>query len=275
MAIQLGTLGIWRSAGDIDPQLAVDVEQLGYGAIWIGGSPDGSLAVVESVLDATERITVATGIVNMWKDDAATVAASYHRIAERHPDRFLLGVGIGHPEATKEYRNPYDTIVQYLDDLDAANVPKSAMALAALGPKVMKLAGRRTAGAHPYLTTPEHTKEAREILGQGPLLAPEQKLVLGTDDDSARAIARARVDNPYLHLSNYRASLRRLGWADEDMDNGGSDRLIDALAPHGDAETIAAAVTAHLDAGADHVCVQVLGDDPRPGYRALAEVLLG
>jgi probable F420-dependent oxidoreductase len=274
MAIELGKLGIWRGAADLTPELAVDVERLGYGAVWIGSSPDGSLAIVQSLLDATERITVATGIVNMWKDDAATVAASYHRIAQRHPDRFLLGVGIGHPEATKEYRSPYDTIVRYLDDLDAADVPRSAVALAALGPKVLKLAAERTAGAHPYLTTPEHTREAREIIGQGVLLAPEQKVVFDTDAERARAVARSRVENPYLHLTNYRGNLKRLGWSDADMDNGGSDALIDTLAPHGDAATIAGALTAHLDAGADHVCVQVLGEDPRPGYRALAEVLL-
>ncbi|HEX3589782.1 MAG TPA: LLM class F420-dependent oxidoreductase [Pseudonocardiaceae bacterium] len=274
MAIELGKLGIWRGAADLTPELAVDVERLGYGAVWIGSSPDGSLAIVQSLLDATERITVATGIVNMWKDDAATVAASYHRIAQRHPDRFLLGVGIGHPEATKEYRSPYDTIVRYLDDLDAADVPRSAVALAALGPKVLKLAAERTAGAHPYLTTPDHTREAREIIGQGVLLAPEQKVVFDTDAERARAVARSRVENPYLHLTNYRGNLKRLGWSDADMDNGGSDALIDTLAPHGDAATIAGALTAHLDAGADHVCVQVLGEDPRPGYRALAEVLL-
>src|ERR1700743_3501642 len=128
MAIELGRIGIWRSAGELDPQLAADVERLGYGAIWIGSSPGGDLKIVSDLLGATERIVVATGIVNMWKDDAATIAASYHRIAQQYPDRFLLGVGIGHPEATKEYRKPYETIVSYLDDLDAAGVPVAARA---------------------------------------------------------------------------------------------------------------------------------------------------
>jgi probable F420-dependent oxidoreductase len=274
MTIELGTFGIWRSATDMTPELAVQIEKLGYGAIWLGGSPGGRLDIVMDLLDATEHISVATGIVNMWKDEAGAIAESYHRIAERHPDRFLLGVGVSHPEAVKQYRKPYDTIVQYLDDLDSAGVPVAGRALAALGPKVLKLSAERTAGAHPYLTTPEHTKSAREILGAGPLLAPEQKVVLDTDAERARAIGRAKVENPYLHLTNYVSNLLRHGWTEDDVANGGSDRLVDVLALHGDAETVAKGVTAHLTAGADHVCIQVLGDDPVPGYRALAEVLL-
>jgi probable F420-dependent oxidoreductase len=274
MAIELGKFGIWSRAADLNAEVAVEVERLGYGAIWIGGSPGDRLDLVESLLGATERISVATGIVNMWKDDAATIAASYHRINASHPDRFLLGVGVGHPEATKEYKKPYDTIVEYLDQLDAADVPVANRALAALGPKVLKLAAQRTAGAHPYLTTPAHTREAREVMGAGPLLAPEQKVVLDTDPVRARQTARPGVEKPYLGLVNYLNNLRRLGWTEEDLANGGSDKLIDALALHGDAETVARGVTAHLDAGADHVCVQVLGDDKLAGYRALAEVLV-
>ncbi|HEY3751917.1 MAG TPA: LLM class F420-dependent oxidoreductase [Pseudonocardiaceae bacterium] len=274
MAIELGKFGIWSRAGDLSPELAAEVERLGYQAIWIGSSPGGSLDIVETLLDATERLTLATGIVNMWKDDAATIAASYHRINAKHPDRFLLGVGIGHPEATQEYRKPYDTIVEYLDQLDEAGVPVTHRVLAALGPKVLKLSAERTAGAHPYLTTPVHTREARGVLGAGPLLAPEQKVVLDTDPVRARLTARPGVEKPYLGLVNYLNNLRRLGWAEEDLADGGSDKLIDALALHGDAETVARGVTAHLDAGADHVCVQVLGDDKLAGYRALAEVLV-
>jgi probable F420-dependent oxidoreductase len=273
MAIELGRIGIWQRA-DLTLELAVEVERLGYGAIWVGGSPDGGLEIVQTLLDTTDHIAVATGIVNMWKDDPATVAASYHRITERHPDRFLLGVGIGHPEAVKEYQKPYDKIVSYLDELDEAGVPVAGRALAALGPKVLKLAAERTAGAHPYLTTPEHTREARAIMGPAALLAPEQKVVVETDPEKARAIARPAVANPYLRLRNYVSNLLRTGWTEEDIANGGSDRLIDALALHGDTETIARGVTAHLDAGANHVCVQVLGDDPLAGYRALADVLL-
>lgn len=275
MAIELGRIGVWRGMRDNPtPELVVTIEKLGYGAFWLGGSPGGDLALVEQMLDATEHIVVATGIVNMWATDAFTAARAYHRITAKHPDRFLLGVGIGHPEATKEYRKPYDTIIEYLDQLDAAEVPVEGRALAALGPKVLKVSAERTAGAHPYLTTPEHTRQAREILGPNKLLAPEQKLVLETDPAKARAIARPKVEFPYLHAVNYVNNLHRLGWSDEELANGGSDRLIDALAPHGDAEAIAAGVTAHLDAGANHVCVQILGDDPLPGLRAVSEVLI-
>jgi probable F420-dependent oxidoreductase len=270
MGIELGRIGIWRHATGLTPELAAEVEALGYGAIWIGSSPDGDLRLAEQLLDATDHIAVATGIVNVWKDDAATVAASYHRIAARHADRFLLGLGIGHPEATREYRQPYATLVGYLDELDDLGVPAETRVLAALGPKVLALAARRSAGAHPYLVTPEYTREARHLLGAGPLLAPEQKVVLETDPERARAIGRPRVEKPYLGLSNYLANLRRLGWTDADLADGGSDRLIDALVLHGDAEEIGRGITAHLDAGADHVAIQVLGPEPLAALRALA-----
>src|SRR5205823_3022013 len=159
MANALGKYGIWQHGGILSAEFAREVEELGYGAIWIGGSPDGKLDIVDTILDATEHIVVATGIVNIWKDDAATVGASYHRIVARHPGRFLLGVGIGHREATTDYQKPYDKIVEYLDQLDVAGVPAEDRVLAALGPKVLKLSAERTAGAHPYLTTPEHTRE--------------------------------------------------------------------------------------------------------------------
>jgi len=276
MTIELGRIGIWRRRSELTPRLAKEVEALGYGAIWIGASPPADLFLAQELLDATTHLAVATGIVNMWSAPAVDVAASYHRIAAAHPGRFLLGVGIGHPEATQEYRSPYDTIVDYLDVLDAEGVPVEDRALAALGPKVLALAAERTAGAHPYLTTPEHTRYAREILGDGPLLAPEQKVVLDTDPVAARALGRPAVDRPYLHLRNYTGNLKRLGWTDADLADGGSDALIDALAVHGDAATVAAGVTAHLDAGADHVCIQLLtppGADPLPGLATLAEAL--
>src|SRR5262249_36419248 len=160
------------------------------------------------LLDSTEHIVVVTGIVNVWKDDAATVGASYHRITARYPDRFLLGLGIGHPEATQEYQHPYAKLVSYLDQLDELKVPASCRALAARGPRVLALSPERAAGAHPYLVTPEHTRQARQILGEGPLLAPEQKLVLETDPERARAIGRLRVQHPYLGLTNYLSNLR-------------------------------------------------------------------
>jgi probable F420-dependent oxidoreductase len=273
MSIELGRIGIWRHASGLTPQVVAEVEALGYGAIWVGGSPDGDLGVIENLLEETDHIAVATGIVNVWKDDAATVGASYHRITARYPGRFLLGLGIGHPEATPEYQQPYAKLVSYLDELDEVKVPAEGRVLAALGPKVLALSAQRAAGAHPYLVTPEHTRWARQVLGEGPLLAPEQKVVLETDPVRARGIARPRVQQPYLGLSNYLSNLRRLGWTDADLSGGGSDALIDALVVHGDAEAIGRGVTAHLDAGADHVAVQALGPDPLPALRALAGYL--
>lgn len=276
MTVTLGTYGIWRHTGGLDAALAVEVERLGYGAIWVGGSPRGDLALVEDMLAATDRIAVATGIVNMWATPADEVAASYHRVEGRHPGRFLLGVGIGHPEATSDYRRPYATIVDYLDRLDAGGVPQAGRALAALGPKVLALSAERTAGAHPYLTTPEHSREARGLLGEGVLLAPEHKVVLDTDPERARSIGRPVVEKPYLGLVNYTSNLLRLGWTEDDVAGGGSDRLIDALVAHGTAAAVAARLREHLDAGADHVCAQLLTPglaDPLPGLSELATAL--
>lgn len=276
MTVTLGTYGIWRHAGGLDAALAVEAERLGYGAIWVGGSPRGDLALVEEMLAATDGIAVATGIVNMWATPADEVAASYHRIEGRFPGRFLLGVGIGHPEATSDYRRPYATIVDYLDRLDAGGVPQAGRALAALGPKVLALSAERTAGAHPYLTTPEHTREARGLLGEGVLLAPEHKVVLDTDPERARSIGRPVVEKPYLGLVNYTSNLLRLGWTEDDIAGGGSDRLIDALVAHGTADAVAARLREHLDAGADHVCAQLLTPglaDPLPGLTELAAAL--
>ncbi len=274
MAIELGKLGIWRYHANVDAKFAAEAEKLGYSAIWLGGSPSGNdLASVDGLLEATDSLVIATGIVNIWQDEPADIARVYERIAGKYPDRFLLGVGAGHREATKEYKKPYAALVDYLDGLDAAGVPVSGRALAALGPKVVALSGERTAGAHPYLTTPEHTRGTREILGAGKLLAPEHKVVLSTDAGEARAIGRNTVKY-YLGLSNYVANLRKLGFTDEDLEGEGSDRLVDALALHGDAATIAPGLAAHLEAGADQVVVQVLNEDPWPAYRALASELL-
>jgi probable F420-dependent oxidoreductase len=214
--------------------------------------------------------------VNMWKDDARTVAASFARIEANHPGRFLLGVGAGHPEATQEYANPYDTLAGYVDVLLGNGVPADSLVLAALGPRVLRLAAERTAGAIPYLVTPEHTRQARAILGAGKVLAPEQKAVLETDPQRARAIGRPRVQRPYLGLVNYTSNLRRLGWSEEDVSDGGSDALIDSLAAWGTGEEVAAKLNEHLEAGADHVAVQLLAasdDELTDGYRTLAEAL--
>ncbi|MFC4592488.1 LLM class F420-dependent oxidoreductase [Sphaerisporangium corydalis] len=271
----LGRIGVWRRDAELTPDLAVSLERLGYGTVWIGGSPDGDLRLAEELLDATTTLTVATGIVNIWKDDPATVGASFHRIEAAHPGRFLLGVGAGHPEANREFSKPYAALEAYLDGLDAAGVPADSRALAALGPRVLRLAGERTAGAHPYLTTPEHTRQAREILGAGPLLAPEQRVVLTDDPALGRSLARQSMQL-YLGLVNYTNNWRRLGFGDDDLADGGSDRLVDALAVYGTAPEIRHRIDAHHEAGADHVTIQLLtpqNTDPLQAFEQLAETL--
>ncbi|MCP2166192.1 LLM class F420-dependent oxidoreductase [Goodfellowiella coeruleoviolacea] len=266
MAVDVGRVGVWATGphwgGSAGQEAVAELEELGYGAFWLGGSPSGDLRQVAELLAATKAMPVATGIVNVWQDAADVVAASYNRVVANHPNRFLLGIGAGHPQATAEYTRPYDKLVNYLDTLDAADppVPADHRVLAALGPKVLHLASQRTAGAHPYLVNPEHTHRARTVLGPEPLLAPEQKVVLETDPDRARAIARAGVAM-YLALTNYTNNFRRLGYTDEDFADGGSDRLIDGLVAWGDEAAVLARISEHHQAGADHVAIQVLTED--------------
>jgi probable F420-dependent oxidoreductase len=274
MTIEVGRYGIWLRADDLDATVAREVERLGYGALWIGGSPSGELADVATALEATESLAVATGIVNVWRYGARTVAESFHRIERRHPGRFLLGIGIGHPESTEEYHDPFATLVGYLDGLAAAGVPGERTVLAALGPRVLRLAAARTAGAHPYLTTPRHTRTAREVIGDGPLLAPEQTVVAGMDPSESLRLGRSFVAR-YLRLVNYRNNLLREGWTESDLADGGSDRLVDELVLTGSAAGIADGIDVHIDAGADHVTIQDLGPDPLRSYRILAEALIG
>ena len=274
---QLGQFGIWRGAVQVTALLAAEIEQFGFGALWLGGSPDGDLDQVEELLNATSTIMLGTSIVNIWKDDPHHVARSLARLRDRHPGRFVLGVGAGHREATPQYERPYAALAAYVDALRGDGVPRETLVLAALGPKVVWLAGERAAGAIPYLVPPEHTRQARKILGPEPLLAPEHKVVLDTDTARARALGRARVRTPYLSLVNYTSNLRRLGWSEEDLSEGGSDALIDALVAHGSADQVAAQLGRHLDAGADHVVIQLLTDpeaDPVAGYRDLARALV-
>ena len=255
---ELGRFGVWLATRSISPELAERIEALGYGAVWVGGSPDADLAWVEPALAQTSTLQVATGIVNIWSAPAPAVAKSFERIETAHPGRFLLGVGVGHPEHTQEYVKPYDALVGYLDELDAALVPTSRRVIAALGPRVLRLAAQRSAGAHPYLTTPEHTAKARQLVGNSVFLAPEHKVVLTTDAQEARRIGRQTVDH-YLGLSNYVNNWLRLGFTDTDVRKPGSDRLIDAVVAYGTPEVIAQRLGEHLDAGADHVAIQVLG----------------
>ena len=274
-ARRLGRFGIWRSASQVTPELAAGIERLGFGALWLGSSPAGDLVQAGELLDATTTLILATSIVNMWQDQPEHVARSFARVQRRHPGRFLLGVGAGNREATQQYARPYQALARYVDVLQAGGVPRDSLVLAALGPKVLGLARDRAAGAIPYLVPPEHTRQARAVLGPGPLLAPEHKVVLDTDPDRARALGRTTV-HPHLGLVNYTSNLRRLGWTDDDLSGSGSDALIDALVAHGTPAEIAAQLSRHLDAGADHVCLHLIteeGTDPLPGYRALAPAL--
>ncbi|MFC0115495.1 LLM class F420-dependent oxidoreductase [Kibdelosporangium aridum] len=259
--MDLGKVGIWSGAplwAD-QPELARELEELGFGALWLGASPAGDLRIAEAVLDSTSTLKVATGIVNVWATEAAEVAQSYKRVEAKHPGRFLLGVGAGHKLFDTQYEKPYTKLVSYLDELDAAGVPASSRALAALGPKVLTLSAERTAGAHPYFVPVEHTRQARKTLGDGPLLAPEIAVVLESDRAVADQIIR-KYTSLYLQLTNYTNNLLRLGFTEEDFADGGSDRLIGALIPQG-VDNIVATVAQHHEAGADHVNIQVLTAD--------------
>jgi probable F420-dependent oxidoreductase len=245
---------LWKQ---LSPAQLQQIEALGYGAIWAGGSPPAELDWVDPILGETDKLQLATGIVNIWSAAAGPVAESFHRIDKAYPGRFLLGIGVGHPEAQQEYKKPYDALTEYLDQLDEYGVPKDRRVVAALGPQVLKLSARRSAGAHPYLTTPEHTATARELVGPDAFIAPEHKVVLTTDADEARATGRRALEI-YLNLANYTNNWKRLGFTDEDIAKPGSDKLVDAVVAYGTVDAIAARLREHLTAGADHVAVQVL-----------------
>jgi len=280
--LELGKFGAWFNPVYEDAvrvRFVAEAEALGYTTAWLGLGRRSmvDLKLIEQALDATTTIVVATAIVNVWTNGALSVGASYQRIAAKHPNRFLLGLGIGHPESVAVYRSPLDTLAAYLDLLDSCSVPRQRRVLASLGPRALRLAAERAAGTHPYLVVPGFTRHAREILGPAALLAPEHKVVVTADPDKARAIGRAFVEKPYLKLSNYVNNLLRHGFTSDDVHSGGSDRLIDALVLHGTTEQISAGLSAHLDACENHVSVQVLvgpGEDPMPGYQALARVLV-
>lgn len=254
-------LGRFGSFGrGVTPQQATEIEALGYGAVWVGGSPPAALSWVEPILQATTTLCVATGIVNIWSAPAQRVAESFHRIEAAYPGRFLLGIGVGHAEMISEYRKPYNALVEYLDRLDDYGVPANRRVVAALGPRVLGLSARRSAGAHPYLTTPEHTARARELIGPSAFLAPEHKVVLTTDSARARTVGRQALDM-YFNLANYRNNWKRLGFTDDEVSRPGSDRLVDAVVAYGTPDAIAGRLNEHLLAGADHVPIQVLTED--------------
>jgi probable F420-dependent oxidoreductase len=278
MTIELGQFGIWtsyRSLGEDNAGEAARLaERLGYGTFWLGGSPNP--ARVTPLLASTERLVAATGIVNIWQTEPHMAAAETTQLRADYPDRFLLGIGIGHPEATSDYKHPLMAMGGYLDGLDRTQrpVPVDARCVAALGPKMLDLSRDRSLGTHPYFTPVEHTRFARERVGPGKLVAPELACVLDTDVDRARATAREYA-TLYLGLSNYTNNLLRFGFDESDLADGGSDRLIDSIVPHGSAEEIAAAAREHLDAGADHVCLQTVGvrGVPVEQWTALARAL--
>jgi probable F420-dependent oxidoreductase len=272
--MDLGKIGIWRRRPD-GLDAIEQIEALGYGTLWVGGSP--SLEQTRPYLERTSTMTIATGILNVWQHEPADVAAQHAELAREFPGRFLLGIGIGHPEATAEYQTPLQRMSAFFDGLDAAPepVPREELVTAALGPKMLDLAAERSLGTHPYFTSVEHTRFARERLGPDALVAPEVAVVVEPDVETGRAAAR-RYAELYLGLRNYTNNLKRFGFTDADIEGGGSDRLIDAVIPHGSAEQVAEAVRAHLDAGADHVALQPLGHGPAPvaDYEALARALL-
>ncbi len=285
--MDIGTFGIWsgllRSAPEAKAVAAArQIESLGFTTAWLSSGEVGQLERVRALVEGTSTLRVATGILNVYREtDPGRTAEVFSEIDRAHPDRFLLGLGVGHPQALSpgQYGPPLETMRRYLDGLDGAAhpVPVTRRALAALRPGMLRLSRDRSLGAHPYLTTPEHTARAREILGPGALLAPEQGVVLETDPGRARTVARANLER-YLELTNYLDSFRWLGFEDADFADGGSDRLIDALVAWGDVETVAERIRSHLDAGASHVTVQVLTDTPQAfptaQWRALAQALL-
>jgi len=293
MPLDLGPVGLWTFHLDLQPvsrarELVAELDTLGYGAVWVpeamGRDP---LVHAALLLEGSDRIVLATGIASIWNRTPLAMAAAHRTLTSAFPDRFLLGLGVSHGPMVEgflgeRYEKPLTKMRAYLEAMDAAPFMADAppaepqRVLAALGPKMLRLAAERAAGAHPYFVPVEHTAIARETLGSGPLLCVEQAAVLETDADAARAAGREHMAI-YLTLPNYTNNLRRLGFGDDDFDAGGSDRLVDTIVAWGDVDAVVTRVRAHHEAGADHVCVQVLGTPPRQPpleqWRALASAL--
>jgi len=293
--MELGRVGIWTGAFDAHPAAdaqaaAAQIEELGYPTLWLNEATGRDPFVMSALLlSATSRLTLATGIANVYARDAMTTASAQKTLAEAFPERFLLGLGVSSPVLVEKvrghsYDKPLSFMRTYLDAIDAARytaVPPAGApqrVLAALGPRMLELSAERADGAHPYLTTPDHTRTAREIIGPDALLAPEQMVVLESDPTVAREIGRAALSF-YLRAPGYLANLRRMGFTDDDWADPRrpSDRLVDAIVAWGDVDVAARRVGEHHDAGADHVAVQVLRGDadiPLDEWRALAPALL-
>ncbi|HEX5940429.1 MAG TPA: LLM class F420-dependent oxidoreductase [Dehalococcoidia bacterium] len=292
--MDIGRVGIWTFQLDGVPaaesqRLAGEIEDMGYGAVWLPEAVGRDVLVNSAlILGGTKRIVVGTGIASIWARDAVTTAAAHKTLTEAYPDRFLLGLGASHYHLVQHlrghlYEKPYSYMSEYLDKMDAAPfmaaqpTTEPRRVLAALGPKMLKLAAEKAMGAHPYFVPVEHTAFARKTMGKGPLLAVEQAVVLETDAEKARTMARGHMA-VYLRAPNYTNNLKRMGFDDSDLVDGGSDRLVDAIVAWGDIGKIVDRVRAHHEAGADHVCVQVVTEDPRriatPEWKALAKALL-
>ncbi|MBV9174976.1 MAG: LLM class F420-dependent oxidoreductase [Chloroflexi bacterium] len=284
--MNLGPIGVWSGVlrnGELAAvrEAASELEALGYGALWFpGGPPDGAREHIEAMLSATRTTIVAPGIINIWTHPARQTAQMHAELQRTYNGRFFLGLGVSHQHAIQNagltYERPLRRLAEYLDEIDGASptVPKQERIIAALGPRALRLAGERSAGTHPYFTPPEHTRRAREALGPDAIIAPEQMVVLETDAEKARSVARPLIDR-YLHAPNYTNNLLRLGFTPDEFENGGSDRVVDAIVAWGDEETILNRVREHHAAGADHVCIQILtsepGKLPLDGWRRLAQ----
>jgi len=285
-------VGLWTFHLDLKPaaevrDLVPEIEAMGWGCVWIPEAVNRDPMVNAALLlSSSERLAVGTGIASIYGRDAMTMAASQLTLSEAFPGRFVLGLGVSHQpmvEAVRghDYSRPYSTMKGYLERMGnaiylAPRPEATHTVLAALGPRMLELAGTAADGAHPYFVPVEHTSIAREHLGPDAFLAPEQAAVLSTDPDEARAVARGHMAT-YLGLPNYTNNLRRLGWAEEDLADGGSDRLVDAIVAWGDEEAVVARIREHQERGADHVAVQLLPLDgvsvPLEGWHRLATAL--
>ncbi|HVR89381.1 MAG TPA: TIGR03620 family F420-dependent LLM class oxidoreductase [Candidatus Limnocylindria bacterium] len=290
-ATRLGRVGVWSSAPERMTardagRFAAELESLGYPALWLQESLGSKEIFAHSalLLGATKTLVIATGIANIWARDPVAMANGAKTLIEAYPDRFLLGVGVSHAPSVAArggiYQKPLEHMRTYLEAMDKApfvgpnrDAPPAPRVLAALGPQMLKLSAERALGAHPYFVPVEHTLVARTALGPDALLAVEQAVVVESDPEKARTAGR-RHTKYYLALDNYSNNLRRLGWSDADLANGGSDKLVDAIVAWGEPAAIRERVAAHHAAGADHVCVQPVGDDPIGQLRVLAKELL-
>jgi probable F420-dependent oxidoreductase len=279
LAASIGRVGLWTGQLDFHPfsrvrEVVARLEELDYGALWfIEAVGRESLTQAALLLGVTNRMVIGTGITSIWGRDAMAMAAAHRTLTDAYGDRFVLGLGVSHPPLVEKlrghrYQRPLDYMRRYLDAMDSAPIQaplapevQPVRVLAALGPRMMELAAERTAGALTYLVTPEHTEQARSGLGPGPLLAVEQAVVVTSDRAEARRIGRAYL-KVYLSFPAYLANWERLGFTSDDFTGGGSDRLVDAMVLAGDAGSTAEQLRAHYDAGADHVCIQVLDSEP-------------